>query len=242
VQPHLKIKRAEEHIAQIKAAINSLPNRYTSIVEKDLEARRQWIKYELPQATDFRDTLGLVIGDAVHNLRTALDYAWIQALTILKCQITNYSKFPVFETLEALKNALVGIKIDVASPIFNCLMSEIQPYRTGDDLIYTLHELDIADKHRLLTPVVQVADASGIKTEDKNGIIFVDRTSPIRGTDSFYVEVPFDHQIKENGKPSVAVLFEKGSPSEDGEITSTLALLKESTVKAVEAIEHSTHP
>jgi hypothetical protein len=159
----------------------------SSTVELNREIGVQWIKYKLPQAVEFANSLGLLIGDAVHNLHTALDYAWIWALLTRGDGIGKRSKFPFRQTSEELKAALAGIEIKSTDPLFDLLITGIKPYPAGNDLLCLLHGLDITDKHHLLMPLVQVAEVNGIATEDSAGVLMITGTTPIQGENPFYV-------------------------------------------------------
>lgn len=75
----LKIDRAEKHIDDLDAIIGSLPDAYVSSIEADSQGRGNSIKYHLPNDAAINREMGLIIGDAIHNLKTALDHAWIVA-------------------------------------------------------------------------------------------------------------------------------------------------------------------
>ena len=70
----LKIQRADKHICEVEAAYNAFifANSSPSLIEYDLDARKvryiwEWERVELI------DTINLASGDAIHNLRSALD-------------------------------------------------------------------------------------------------------------------------------------------------------------------------
>jgi hypothetical protein len=148
----LKLKRAKKHIADFTAAVNALEDACTATVEYHAQGG-QSLKHEIPDADNALDDLSLIAGDAIHNLRSALDFAWYD--TISRClpdKLSDKTKFPVMKTRQDLEGTLHGIEVDTRCPrLFECMVTQIQPYKGGDNsIIWTLHDLDISDKHLLL--------------------------------------------------------------------------------------------
>jgi hypothetical protein len=60
----------------------------------------------------------LIIGDAAHNLRTALDHLMIGIVTAVRGKASKYLAFPVDESRDqALKNPTYGNKKDLSRRI-----------------------------------------------------------------------------------------------------------------------------
>lgn len=94
----------------------------------------------------------ILVGDALHNARSALDHlAW--QLVELHSGSPDKSRFPFKDGPigfgEELRKALPGVPTDIRDQV-----RALQPWRGGDDQLWLLHHLDIVDKHRLLVPVV----------------------------------------------------------------------------------------
>src|SRR5438105_11538066 len=75
--PKLKIQRANQHIADVKARIDIVTSPNSQTIWREMQPQRgiQIIHYRLDKLGDLTD-IALVIGDAIHNLKTALDYSW----------------------------------------------------------------------------------------------------------------------------------------------------------------------
>lgn len=78
----LKVDRAKKHIADFTAAMIALENACTVTVEQDEEGR-DCLTHEIPNSRQALDNLSLIAGDAIHNLRSALDFAWVSTITRL---------------------------------------------------------------------------------------------------------------------------------------------------------------
>src|ERR1700730_11338172 len=168
----LKIKRADKHIADLETAIGLLKENCTATIEINPETTHQNLIHTVPKFTEAMDDLSLIAGDAIHNLRSALDLAWMNILGI--CVPTadrNFAKFPIRSTRQDVEAALNGIQINSTtnSKIFNCIVTYMQPYGGGkfNEIAATLHKLDICDKHLVLLELNPIAGISGILVKDQ---------------------------------------------------------------------------
>jgi hypothetical protein len=211
--PLLKVDRANKHIVDIKETIRDLQNSYASTVEHDSKTGVVTLKYDSLEAPRLVSQIALMFGDAVHNLRTSLDYVWFAIMRQIDPAIADkYTKFPFKDTLQELDAALNGRKINVIAPrLFDGMRTEIKPYRGGNDGLCRLHDLDIADKHLLLTPVVSYSSISGGTVEDDAGRPHDLNTHGIEGDGPFYVSLFPGYKIKGHGHISVTVLFDEGA-------------------------------
>lgn len=99
--------------------------------------------------------VALVFGDCVHNLRSALDIAIID-IARLKNKSADRIKFPFAESeeklIEILDKDIRRLGQDVSDVIL-----KLKPYKGENILIRLLHDLDVDDKHKLLSPVFAAA-------------------------------------------------------------------------------------
>lgn len=100
---------------------------------------------------------GIILGDAVHNLRSALDLMATE-LTVIAGQDPNKAYFPFAKDLESLRKnqkfkAFAKSGADCAQ-----LLETIAPYRGGNWALRALHDLDVQDKHRSLIPSLKDID------------------------------------------------------------------------------------
>ena len=157
----VKIERAKEHIERLDSDITSfrLAHPYTSIVEGDDQGYwvfRAVIDVEPPPL------FGGIAGDAIHNLRSSLDLLWKHAYTGGEWNRDRKDSFPFFESnaeLEARleretpgrhRSALIGLR-------------GANPYKNDASGLWSLHALDLAEKHHVLVPV---CSAVWFRTED----------------------------------------------------------------------------
>jgi len=107
--------------------------------------------------------------------------------------------------------ALRGVKIDSAAPaLFDLALNQIKPYAGGNDSIWSIHVLDIDDKHRLLLPVIEFVSIQGIEVEDEHGKVVQGGTWGTDQTPPYYVPIEKGWHLKNKGKVAFSVLFGVG--------------------------------
>ena len=234
----LKIKRADKHIAEIDGRLKQLKDSYISTVEYHPEHAANAIRYGFDDRT-LRTDLALMIGDAVHNLRCALDFSWLATIRQLAPDaVSNFAKFPIFFSREKLVAALVGRKIDACSPrLFHFVVFEIKPYENGNSDIWAIHALDIQDKHRLLIPLLNYGWINNIEVENERGEVIRGDTWAFTRPGPYYVSFEEKVRIKSPGKLSVNVLFQEGTPTYSQEVLDTLMRFSLIVLHIVDSLE-----
>jgi hypothetical protein len=100
-----------------------------------------------------------MIGDCVHNARASLDYlAWELAGAD---PADTQTQFPIFLTGDGYK-ARGAKRVAALPPEAQALVEQLQPYHNADpakNVLWALQQLDIADKHKLLTVTAVMAEA-----------------------------------------------------------------------------------
>jgi hypothetical protein len=235
----LKIDRANKHIADLESRIGGLPDHCVAAVEINTAGGNEVIKYDLPDTSAYSD-IALMLGDAVHNLRCALDYAWIKTLERVAPQIIDHStKFPVRDSADELKTALHGAEIDTRTPgLFNLVVSSIKPYKGGNFAIWPLHKINNTDKHRLLIPLIQYGGVIGLEVEDETGKLRPDgytwgTTQPF----PYYVAIPYGWHVKKKGKVAISILFDEAAFGDKFHALDSLRIFSGLILQVVECLE-----
>jgi hypothetical protein len=159
-----KLDRADEHISGLHQAIQVWSGKQPySLTEHDNPEKTERV-YRLkidqpPEALRW----GVQVGDAIHNLRSALDLlAWQAAGG--DGTAPSWTEFPIFKDETIYLNTGRGGGLNkisgVKDPGYRTLFKECQPWRNPDghdkDALWMLHELDRIDKHRVVTPILTV--------------------------------------------------------------------------------------
>ena len=175
------------------------------------------------------ETLALVIGDAAHNLRSALDHL---ATSICRSVDPNAKiHFPIHPKRKNLETAPVLNLIEEAIPgAKKAFLKDIRPENGPNESLWLFNDLDNDDKHNFILPAVAVTGvrnlnitAAGFNIKDCT--IIGDAASPmgIFGAPGFAGELT----IHNNPAVSVAVSFGDGTPFKDQPVIPTLTQIAE---------------
>jgi hypothetical protein len=238
----LKVQRANRHIQELDTELRSYSEGGCYGID---------IKYK-PDLTDtiiflcptkpIPDCLPLIVGDIVHNLRTAFDHvataAYIdQSLNPDKIHfpfreppdefVSNKGAVKVF--LDAIEIALPGAR--------DCILNEIQPYKNGKLGVYPLNNLDGIDKHKQLILVSHLQFVKNVRLTFENGRIEIincwfnpqEPTTLYRGPGKPTVECDF--------KAALDIRFDKVLPLGNEPVLPALVQLLNATSKALDLLE-----
>jgi hypothetical protein len=237
--PRLKIERAKQHIADLNANIEILRAGGVHVlrIHRDPITGNEQIEAEITQVVS--PSLGLIIGDAVHNLKTALDFTVNEVVFRRLGEYDDFTMFPFRKTCDELVAAINGAKIKRASvAVADFIVNKVNPYRGGNESLWALHQLDILDKHRLLIPVLNVSFLTGIRIKHSEGSFGLGQWA-ITGRRSALKRLTGlkNCEIADYGEPEVLVFFGEGFPFQGEAIVPTLHQLAEFVSGTVEGIE-----
>lgn len=155
----LKIERADTHIKDLDLVVQRFfeRNPYQIFFHEDASGMQgpACRVSEVPPAD-----WGLIIGDAVHNLRSALD---VLANDLAKPERHGEARFPIFADQAGWAKAIKDMKRTTPDDVL-AKLEALQPYNGGDRRLRDLHLLNIQDKHKVIIPalgVVAVYNVSG---------------------------------------------------------------------------------
>lgn len=163
----LKIGRAEQHLRDLHGVCQPLmrPGR-DAFTYTDFPERGQRF-YHLKREPEIPDVVAILTGDAIQNLRTALDHlAFSLYLTGPKKGVTkdlHRLYFPIGSSANEFPQqrdqSLRGFWRSDAVAALNA----IEPYGGGKgDILHVLSKLNVTDKHRLLLTVAASTGASDL--------------------------------------------------------------------------------
>jgi hypothetical protein len=160
----LKVKRAKKHIADLESAIRSFLDEkpYTLATKPHPIAEIHHTTLYVSDVKPVPDDISLIIGDAVHNLRASLDYLMWQLVEAGGGVPNRNIYFPISDTPQQYQSAIGNGEIQKIVPDALDIIGSVQPYKTADQTLWLLHQLDIIDKHRLLLTVTASMDKWGV--------------------------------------------------------------------------------
>jgi hypothetical protein len=210
----LKAKRANEHINDLERRLRVFcdSDSYTIHVNFDSDQGCDVLKVEPTKQAP--DDLVLIVGDAVHNMRSALDYL----ISPFVFKSTEHAKFIISAHEQAFKAAINGgLKSNSTSEFRQFLADHVQPYGGGcGSVLFPLHKLDIADKHHLLIAKTQITLIEDIRGIDEIGMEFIAPrwllVYPFIA--SYKCEGHRNITVTDKGKAACSMVFGKGMPLE----------------------------
>lgn len=205
----LKLERANHHISDLRAffdafinsnphtlRISSDPNGYTTI--------------EMRFRDPITPTIPLVIGDAIHNLRAALDHATWELVGSDGGTQDRFLSFPMGQTQRDYEASCKGIKTprqDTKDFFIRC-----SAYKGGGgDVLYALHLLDNVDKHTMLTPLAGASRVS-LKAISADGSSIVQLTDcavmmGVDGRSRLRVHAGWRVELDQKTNPTIEIFF-----------------------------------
>ena len=233
----LKIGRADQHIREATALVDGLPDSYKPTVTVH-EYDGPLLTHELPDPEGTKQTLGLIAGDAMHNLRSALDYAWIGALAKLEITPSNRSKFPVVGTLNDLENLLGKENVPTDSGLHDCMLHKIKAYEDGNEFLWALHKLNNSDKHKLVLPIEFYASINNFEVRRiATGEVIKGGSWGMKTEGKF--EFPFhkSEEVHDPGKMGISVMIGEGMPLKSMDVHECLQVFSHVVVLIVNQLE-----
>lgn len=240
----LKIVRANEHINDLYVQAREFADTdpYSILVENNPETGDSMLKISMDQAAP--DKMLLTIGDAIHNLRSALDFAMSDIEFDTLGIRDPHTHFPIRPTRDELVNAIDGglKKKGQWAPktVLDFIVDSIQPYERGiGEPIWSLNALDIEDKHRLLIAKKDITHVRTIHCKDGRGEHFmVTEWAMIHPRVSVYPCIGRKNvEITDKGKASFGVVFGDGMPFYGKAILPTLRNLSHFVSRTMDSLE-----
>lgn len=95
------------------------------------------------------DVPGAIVGDAIHNMRSALDLM-VSEMARLKKRSDRDVYFPFSDSADTLDAAIQRKCFRKCGEDAIELLKSLRPYRGGNEALRLIHDLDIRDKHTAL--------------------------------------------------------------------------------------------
>ncbi len=151
---YLKLDRASEHIANLSEIIHK-ERPFSYILETNTQTRK---RTTLAKRNDpIINRIIIICGDAIHNLRSALDNAYWEIVSpfVSDKKRQRNVQFPFCENCASLTKTIENRCASLVSTSFVDAIVNLKPYCDygGNKYLYIVHELSNIDKHRFPTPV-----------------------------------------------------------------------------------------
>jgi len=243
----LKIERAKKHLSDFHEmfALFSNPNCYSVRVEENLEKKTHSLRFDIDMSGF--DTIGddatLIIGDVLHNLRSALDHLYYQLVRACGGAPTDWTRFPIDDTREEVERRIREAlrKGQINSEVADILLNQVKPYRVGNPALWGLHKLNILDKHEKIVPTLKLMGFIGVRLENEDGEkvgltdYIAEKSCLIPLTGTYRQKIT----LKDKGRPSANIFFNVGASGFEGEpVFPRLKGVAEEVTRTVDTFEH----
>ncbi|MBS0253453.1 MAG: hypothetical protein JSR78_20530 [Proteobacteria bacterium] len=201
LSPKLKIERANKHIvdatAQIITFLNTNGNLIETFMEPEPGGLRQIIKARFLKRPP--PEIAGAVGDAISNLRSSLDH-------LVRCLAINHSgsppydaAFPFDKDRDKFESPGTQRKIAALSPEAQQMIRDLQPYavsetepeKGGNNMLWALNKLRNSDVHRLIAPIgmVTVGHKLNVQTRGHLGLNTIEAPKWVRFDEDMTAEL-----------------------------------------------------
>jgi hypothetical protein len=235
-----KIERAAKHISDLNKWITG-GDFYTLSVNQDTE-RRNWLTLFFDAEALPAEDAAVMIGDALHNLRSALDILWHDIIIECGGRVSKYSRFPIRDTADELKAPLNNLlkEKQIEGEVHNFLLNDVKPYQTGNYNIWALDDLNIRDKHQLLIPVLKIMHITEVSFEDEcgkewplNSFLVADQSWTLQLKEFFGKNL----HMKNKGGAASTIFFSSDSPFKGTRVIPALDGIAKEVSRTVQAFD-----
>jgi len=149
---YAKIERAKKHVGDLEASVQGFiqSNPY-EVIRHDEPDTGDWV-FKVRVLRQPPLELSAIAGDAIHNLRASLDLLVCELVRGERNIVTDKTSFPIARNAKVFKSGHMRM-VEGAPHEAIRLIKRLKPYKGGNEALWRLHKLDIADKHRLLITV-----------------------------------------------------------------------------------------
>jgi hypothetical protein len=150
--PRTKLMRAKTFLSELRTEVHNyllMNDLIRMSVEYNYKAQTRYIR--LQYLIEVPETIGLVVGDIVHNLRCSLDWATWAIVQPTEHKAKLAVQFPSGSSESAFKNSVRG-RIPSQNTELTERFDSLRVYPGANDDLYAITCLDNTDKHRLILP------------------------------------------------------------------------------------------
>ncbi|MDP8994054.1 MAG: hypothetical protein M3N07_03580 [Pseudomonadota bacterium] len=243
--PRLKVERAYRHLDEFRAFTEPLHRSFYEItfdkhsIFPELQEPGLYVHYRPLQPIP--ELLALVVGDAAHNLRSALDHLATGICRSVKHGAKEH--FPIHPKRKNLETAPVLSLIEKAIPgAKKTFLEQIRPENGPHENLWRFNDLNNDDKHNLLIPTVAITNITGINITMPGGPSFRDNLHSGDATrpQALYAVTGFLGNITVENNPTVSVdvRFGEGTPFKDEPVLPTFVQIAQVVSKTIDAFEN----
>ena len=232
-----KLDRAEKHFKTAKAMVDAYFAQDFDPVTVDFNTEKEvWYGLQVIPTPDIQ--IQAVVGDCIHNLRSALDHLANRLVELYGGEPTKETAFPALKVAPTATKAgqsrlphIAGLDQTKAGQVLTIINNQ-QPYTFGEDFeshpLWILNELWLQDKHRSLiqSPIWMLNTEFHISVgmDGWTPAIFtgVFRKRTVSNEGAVFDFIPDDENVDVNGEATLAIAIGKGLPCKGQPVVTVL--------------------
>jgi hypothetical protein len=164
----IKIERANKHIAELEDAIlqSGVLHGKTARANMDAEPGEPFLHFG--SFNVYAPEIPAMIGDAAHNLRSALDHLAYHLVWVgtdngeVRSQGWEKIQFPIAHSADSYKSDRTAGKVQGMERKAIEAIDALKPYKGGNEPLWLLNKIDNADKHSFILPIGEDVIIAGV--------------------------------------------------------------------------------
>lgn len=242
----LKVKRANSHIAAIVRDSSPLSKNLYEITNGPARSIAPLAEPDgfcliYRPKEPITDHFGPIIGDAVNNLREALEYSINAALKAVGKPMKAY--FPISENREDLETSSNYQKVQKAFPdAAKFILEEIKPYRETNLHLWAAASLCNFNKHNDFLPTISVASIQDINASIGTNVM---HNCGVGGNANRTIQIIHSNQpieIDNDFTTVVEITFPQGAIFENQSVVPTLLSMSQVVSETLDLFERFVTP
>lgn len=150
--PRLKIGRAREQIVELESAIQAHHDAGALELTAEPDDATDELVYRVRVRKELPMRITTIIGDAIHNARSALDLLICDLVRKNGHSVHKSNAFPIATTKGEFERAIPSRLRDVPAKAI-ALIRRLKPYDGGNPTLWKLSAMDNLHKHEMLLPI-----------------------------------------------------------------------------------------
>jgi hypothetical protein len=145
-----RVKRAKEQRCDIEREMRAWCEIGAYRVVSEFDPRTGYTPFYLREAGDVTPLVSALMGEIIHSLRTSLDHLAYQMFLACRTDPTDDGsriEFPIYDDTKTKESKAFGPIKTLRKEMIEAVRM-VNPCKSGDSLLWTLHRLDIINKHR----------------------------------------------------------------------------------------------
>ncbi len=229
----LKVERAENHIKELEGIIENIQVQEGEPLDITRDADGRY-SLNISDLGEMGYQIPIVLGDAVHNLRAALDHVWTALDRAATGKPNSFANFPFDETRQNLVNRVDTSVVKCAFPkAGDLILDDIKTHCSegGNHRLWSLTKLDNLDKHNMLIPTIELRKISKLFVRSGGAEMTFDDCE--FGGELTLLDGPIAPEYYCRGKITINPVFPEGIAISGESVLKTLIYQSEATRNAI---------